>query len=260
VTDTANIKFSVLNGVATIALNNPKALNGFNQAMRLQLIDAVERVENDDKIKVAILTGEGRAFSSGADLNEGLAGHDTFVSQCKAEYTPWLMGIHNSKKLYIAAVNGACAGIGSAAAMNCDLMVMADDAYLYLAFAAIGLMPDGGANWLLLNKLGYNRAIQVVVDAERLQPELCLEVGIANKVVPADTLMSSTQAWAEKLAAGAPLAQQATKKIMRRAHAMSYEEVIIEESILQTELQQSRDVQNAVKSFLAKEPVVFKGE
>lgn len=259
-TDYTHIKFSTLNGVATIALSSPKTLNGFNQSMRLQLIDAVARIEADDDIRVAILTGDGKAFSSGADLSERMPDHDSFESQCRAEYTPWLMAIHNSKKLYIAAVNGACAGIGSAAAMNCDLMVMADNAYLYQAFSAIGLMPDGGANWLLVNKLGYTRALQIVVDAGRISPEQCLEAGIANKVVPADELMMSAQAWAEKLAAGAPLAQQATKSLMRRAYAMSYEDVINEEAILQTQLSESNDAQNAIRSFLAKEPIVFEGK
>ncbi|NNC99871.1 MAG: enoyl-CoA hydratase/isomerase family protein, partial [Gammaproteobacteria bacterium] len=222
-TDYQFINYRVTNGVATIALNSPDTLNAFHQKMRLELMQAVDFVETDASARVVILTGEGRAFSAGADLSEGAAGYTSFVDQCAAEYTPWLMSIHNSSKLYIAAVNGACAGVGVAAAMNCDMMIMADDAYLYQAFAAIGLMPDGGANWLLVNRLGYPRALQLAVEAGRLKPKQCLEFGIANKVVPANELISSAQQWGEKLAAGSPLAQASTKNLMRRVSAMTYQ-------------------------------------
>ena len=254
------ITYTVTNAVATIALNSPDTLNAFHQKMRQELMQAVEFAETDKSARVVILTGTGRAFSAGADLTEGTVGYTSFVEQCAAEYTPWLMGIHNSSKLYIAAVNGACAGVGVAAAMNCDLMVMADDAYLYQAFAAIGLMPDGGANWLLVNKLGYSRALQLAVEAGKLLPEQCLEYGIANKVVPAADLMSTAQSWAETLATGAPLAQAATKNLMRRVPAMNYREVIDEEAIMQSKLIASEDNTAAVKSFFAKQKPIFKGK
>jgi len=258
-TDYQNINYSVSNGVATIALNSPKTLNAFNQKMRLELMQAITQLESDDDVRVAVLTGEGKSFCAGADLTENMPGFDTFEQQCEAEYKPWLMAIHNSPKLYIAAVNGACAGIGSAAAMNCDLMVMADDAYLYQAFSAIGLMPDGGATQLLLNKLGYQRALEIAVDAGRLTAQQCLEYGITNKVVEADKLLDTAQAWAEKLALGAPLAQAASKSLMRRASQMSYAEVVDEEARLQSKLIQSDDAKNAIKAFFAKEQPVFKG-
>ena len=257
------INYTVSNRVATIALNTPKSLNAFHYKMRLELIEAIDYAETDDTVQVIIFTGEGRAFCAGADLSEGLDGgseHETFFEQCAAEYTPWLMAIHNSKKIYIAAVNGVAAGIGSAAAMNCDLVVMADNAYFYQAFSAIGLMPDGGAVWSLLNKLGYQRAFEMAVDAGKLTAEQCLEAGIANKVVPADDLIAETQAWAEKLAVGAPLSQTASKSLMRRASMMSYEEVVVEESRLQAKLIQSEDSENAIQSFFAKETAVFKGK
>ncbi|MBT8114820.1 MAG: enoyl-CoA hydratase/isomerase family protein, partial [Arenicella sp.] len=187
------INYSVSNSVATIALNTPAKLNAFHRKMRLDLIEAIGQAEADDSVRIVILTGEGRAFSAGADLTEPMPDVDSFVEIHTAEYTSWLMTIHNSEKLYISAVNGACAGIGTAVAMNCDLMIMAEDAYLYQAFSAIGLMPDGGANWLLLHKLGYQRAIEMAIDAGRLSAEQCLELGIANKVVAPDELLSEAQ-------------------------------------------------------------------
>jgi len=253
------VNYSVDNRVATIALNTPETLNAMHQKMRLELIELVKQVEADEQVRVVIITGEGKSFCAGADLTERMPGHASFVEQCAAEYTPWLMAIHNSKKLYIAAVNGAAAGIGSAAAMNCDLMIMADNAYLYQAFSAIGLMPDGGASWLLLHKLGYQRALEMAVDAGRLTAQQCHELGLANKVVAADALRSEAQAWAEQLAEGAPLAQQAVKAVMRKAGLMSYLDVIEEEARVQSELLKSNDVAVGIKAFFAKQKPVFEG-
>ena len=256
------INYTVSNQVATIALNTPKSLNAFHKQMRLDLIAAVEYAETDQDVRVVILTGEGRGFCAGADLTENLddGEHVSFYEQCAEEYTPWLMGIHNSKKLYIAAVNGACAGIGSAAAMNCDLIMMAEDAYLYQAFSAIGLMPDGGAIWSLFHKVGYHRAMEMVVEAGKLTAEQCLELGVANKIVASDQLRVQAQAWAEKLSKGSPLSQAATKKLMRQAPYMTYQDVIVEESREQTKLIQSDDARNAINAFFAKQPPVFEGK
>lgn len=254
-----NILYSISNRVATIRLNAPKSLNALTQKMRLELMQAVNQADEDVNVRVVVLAGEGRGFCAGADLTEGTLEHPSFVEQCAAEYEPWLMAIHNSPKLYIAAVNGVAAGVGSAAVMNCDLIVMAEDAYLYQAFSAIGLMPDGGATWLLLQKLGYQRALDMAVNAGRLTAQECFEFGLANKVVATESLLSETQQWAELIAEGPPLAQAAVKALMRKAPSMSYAEVIREESIEQSKLIASEDSRNAVAAFFAKQKPVFNG-
>jgi 2-(1,2-epoxy-1,2-dihydrophenyl)acetyl-CoA isomerase len=258
--DYQSINLSVTNRVATLAFNSPKTLNALHQKMRLELIDAVHKVEADEDVRVVILTGLGRGFCAGADLSEGMPGYTNFVDQCAAEYKPWLMAIHNSEKLYVAAVNGAAAGIGAATVMNCDLVLMADDSYLYQAFSAIGLMPDGGATWLLLQKLGYQRAIDMAVNAGRLSAQQCLELGLANRVVSAESLIDEAQAWAEQMAQGAPLAQAAVKKLMRNATSMSYAEVVDQEAVEQSKLIESDDSRNAIAAFFAKRKAVFKGK
>lgn len=255
-----NIKYSVHNQVATITLNAPSSLNALTQGIRLDMIEVLTRIESDQQIRVVILTGEGRGFCAGADLNEGDFGHAGFVEQCAAEYKPWLMAVHNSSKIHIAAVNGVAAGIGAAVVMNCDLVVMSEDAYLYQAFSAIGLMPDGGANWLLLQKLGYQRALDMAINAGRLSAQECLELGMANRVVSTEKLLESSQEWGEQIAQGAPLVQAAVKSLMRKALSMSYSDVIDEEALEQTKLVSSEDSRNAVAAFLAKEKPVFNGK
>jgi 2-(1,2-epoxy-1,2-dihydrophenyl)acetyl-CoA isomerase len=254
-----NIKYTTHNRVATIALNAPKTLNALNQTMRLELMQAIEFAEADTQVRVIIVTGEGRGFCAGADLTEGTPGYPSFVEQCAAEYEPWLMAIHNSKKLYIAAVNGVAAGIGTALVMNCDLIVMAEDAYLYQAFSAIGLMPDGGLNLLLLQKLGYQRALDMAINAGRLTAKECVDLGVANRVVENALTLESTQEWAEQIAQGAPLAQAAVKTLMRKALSMSYADVINEEAVEQSKLIASEDTRNAVATFFTKETPVFNG-
>lgn len=254
------IKVAASKRVATITLNSPKTLNALHQKMRFEIMDAVQQIEDDTDVRVIILTGEGRGFCAGADLSEGMPGYDSFVEQCAAEYEPWLMAIHNSKKLYVAAVNGVAAGIGAAVVMNCDLVVMADNSYLYQAFSAIGLMPDGGVTWQLLQKLGYHRAIDMAVNAGRLDARECLNLGLANRVVMADDLNREVQSWAEEMALGAPLAQAAVKALMRKAYTMSYAEVIDEEAVEQSKLIQSDDAKNAVTAFFSKENTMFHGK
>ena len=252
--------YTVTNRIATIKLNRPKAMNAFNEKLRMDLTAAIEKAETDDDVRVVILTGEGRGFSAGADLMDGLAGYDDIESQILKEYKPFLTTIDQSPKLYISAVNGACAGIGIALAMTCDFTVMADDAYLYLAFAAIGLIPDGGASYHLVNAMGYKKAMQLFVEAGRLEPQECLDYGLANKVVPANELLNQTQAWAEKLAQGAPLAQKFGKQVLRSAARSSLTDVIDQEAKIQVITTTSEDHINATMAFFKKEKPVFIGK
>ncbi len=254
------IQYTVSNRVATIALNSPKSLNALHQQMRLELMHVISVVEADNDVRIIVLTGAGRGFCAGADLSEGMPGFDTFVDQCAAEYEPWLMAIYNSSKLYVAAVNGAAAGIGAAMVMNCDLVVMAEGAYLYQAFSAIGLMPDGGATWQLVQKIGYHRAMDLAVNAGKLTADQCLELGIANRVVASDSLIEEAQQWAELMANGAPLAQTAIKKLMRNSTNSSYQQAIVHEAEEQSALIQSEDSRNAVAAFFKKQAPKFLGK
>jgi len=254
------IKVSKVDRVATIAFNSPTTRNALKQQMRLEIIDAVQRVEDDEDVRIIVLTGEGKGFCAGADLSEGMPGYSSFVDQCAAEYAPWLMVIHNSEKLYLAAVNGAAAGIGAAIVLNCDMVIMADDAYLYQAFSAIGLIPDGGATWLLLQKLGYQRAIDLAVNAGKLNASECLEVGLTNRVVSSNRLIDEAHQWAAEMAQGAPLAQAAVKRLMRKEYSMTYLESLNQEAVEQSKLIRSQDSANAVAAFFTKEKVTFHGK
>ena len=245
------------NAICTITLSRPDKLNSFNKALRADLLDAIKAAQDDPAVRVIVFKGSGKGFCAGADLGEGL--ENNVERQLKEEYKPFLMAIYNCPKPCIAQVHGTAAGIGAALAMVCDLVIMSDDAYVYLAFAAIGLIPDGGLNWYLYNALGPRRAFETIVEGRRLTADECLTHGICNEVVPRDQLDEAVSRRAEKLAAGAPLAQAAAKKLLRRMGELNLSEAIDLEAETQLPLSKTDDCKNAVAAFLNKEKPVFKG-
>jgi len=247
--------------VAVISLNRPDKLNSFDGVLRRELLLAVREVNENNSVRVVVLTGAGRAFSAGADLGDMPEDktHFRVEDQLNGEYKPILMEIHESSKPWISAVNGACAGIGSAFAMVCDLTVMADNAYLYQAFAAISLVPDGGATWHLVRTLGRKRAYEVIVTGEKVGAEKCLQWGLCNRVVPADLLLAETLSWAQEVAGKAPLSLRYAKQALNAAIEESLSDTISGEAKLQHICITSDDAQEGVVAFMQKRAPVWKG-
>jgi 2-(1,2-epoxy-1,2-dihydrophenyl)acetyl-CoA isomerase len=247
--------------VALVSLNRPDSLNSFNKALRRDLLLAVREVNGDDSVRVVVVTGAGRAFSAGADLADVPEDKATFrvEDQLNGEYKPMLMEIHEASKPWISAINGPCAGIGSALGMVCDLTVMAEDAFIYQAFAAISLIPDGGATWHLVRTLGRKRAYEVIVTGEKIRADKCLQWGLCNRVVPADKLLGDTLVWAQELANKAPLSLRYAKQALNAAIEESVSDTISGEAKLQHVCMGSEDAQEGVVAFLQKREPVWQG-
>lgn len=245
--------------VAVVTMNRPEVLNAFNRQLAHDLRDAMMRAAGDREVRAVVLRGAGRCFCAGADLKQGFPTDRRVEDLINIDFRPTLDMIAGMEKPVIAAVAGPAAGIGLSFALACDLVVMAEDAYLLSPFAAIGLIPDGGATWLLVRQLGYYRAYQMCIESERVPAARCLEFGLANRVVPAARLDEESRAWAESLAERAPLALARTKLAMRAAMDLSLTEAIAREAHLQTACLESEDAKEGIAAFLAKRKPEFKG-
>jgi 2-(1,2-epoxy-1,2-dihydrophenyl)acetyl-CoA isomerase len=252
------VRYEQQGAVAVITLSRPDSMNAFDTALRAALQAALDRARDDESVRVVVFTGEGRCFSAGADLKAGIDRDVTEILQ--VEYRPIQEAIATLPKPVIAAVPGSAAGIGMSMALQCDLLVMADNAFLLSPFTTISLVPDGGLNWMLVRQLGYRRAFQLSVESERISAQRCVELGLANRMVPADELMDTALEWAHALTKRAPLSLAATKKAMRFAMDHDWAAAYDMEAELQGELLGTEDNREGISAFLEKRAPEFKGK
>ncbi|WP_439104435.1 enoyl-CoA hydratase/isomerase family protein [Celeribacter marinus] len=252
------VKLRQNGSVATLTLNRPASYNAFDAQMRRDFAEMLRVVEADTSIRVVVIAGSGRGFCAGADLK--FPSTKTSGDVLEQEFRPCLEPIWNSTKLYIAAVHGHAAGIGAALVLACDLVVMEADAKLTLAFAAIGLIPDGGLCWHLTHTLGPRRALEAIVQGQSLDATLCFERGLTNKVVDAGGALAAAQEWAKTIAEAAPLALVAAKKLVAQAMQVDIDAVFSQEAEVQTHLAQSNDHARGLAAFMARETPVFRGD
>lgn len=253
------VKYEKDDAVAIISLDRPDSLNGFTSELCEDLLHAFERAHSDDAVRAVVFTGEGRAFSAGADLKAGFSGDRTIQGKLLYEYGPVLTAIAEIPKTVIAAVPGFAAGIGMSYVLQSDLVIMAEDAFLLSPFTTISLVPDGGLNRLLVRQLGYQRAFQLSVESERISAVRCVELGLANRTAPADELRDAAVDWARQLSQRAPLSIAATKKVMRLAMDHDAATCFALEAELQHELRHSQDATEGVNAFLEKRKPRFEG-
>jgi 2-(1,2-epoxy-1,2-dihydrophenyl)acetyl-CoA isomerase len=247
--------------VALITLNRPENLNSFNSALRVAVLESVTRAAADDSIRVVVLAGAGRGFSAGADLASGEMPNGASVTRLlEDEYGPAILRLAEMPKITIAAVNGFAAGIGVGFALACDLVVMGQGAFLQVPFNRIGLVPDGGVCWHLVERLGHRRALELSLEAERVPAQRCVELGLANRAVPDDQVQQAALEWAERIATSAPIAMRLTKRVMRDAANSTLAATISAEAQAQAHCIDSQDFREGVVAFLQKRPARFTGQ
>ena len=246
-----------------IVLDRPETMNAWNQQLGEELREAVEAAAGDDAIRAVVVTGAGRGFSSGADLRAGFEpgpdGRPDVGTALRERYHPILTCIRRMEKPVVAAVNGPAVGIGMSLALVCDLVVAKRSAYFLLAFANIGLVPDGGSSLLVPARVGYARAAELAMLAERLPAERALEWGLITRVVADEDFEAEVDALGARLAGG-PTRAYAGMKAQLNASVYAHLDAQLDlEADLQGELAGSADFLEGVGAFLEKRPAAFRG-
>jgi 2-(1,2-epoxy-1,2-dihydrophenyl)acetyl-CoA isomerase len=257
-----HILFSQSNGIATITLNRPETLNAFTEEMISETTDAFKLAGRDKLVRCVVITGNGRAFSSGQDLAEvqEKAGQFSIGEHLRQGYNRLIQQMVSLEKPIIGAINGIAAGAGCGVALAADIRIASDKASFMLAFSKVGLVPDSGLNWMLPRIVGYARAYEMALTADKIPAEQALAWGMVNRVVPAPQLMETVAAWTERLAAGPTLAFGLTKRAMNQGWTMSLAESLAYEAHLQEVCGRSEDNQEGVRAFLQKRPPHFQGK
>lgn len=249
-------------GAATILLNLPDSLNAWNEQFGLDLLDAVESVSGDPAVRAVMITGAGRAFSSGADLKEQRTegeGPPDLSERLKRLYHPIIIGIREMEKPVIAAVNGPAVGIGCSLALDCDLIIAAESSYFLLAFVNIGLVPDGGSTALLPAKIGVTRTAEMGMLGEKVPASQALEWGIVNRVCADDRLEADAGELLARLAAGPTRSYANFKKLLNRQVYASMADQLEAEADAQREQGGTADFIEGVMAFIQKRPAKFTG-
>lgn len=243
--------------VGWIRLNRPEKMNAIGALTRKQLGEAIKQAERDDAIRAVVLTGTGRAFSSGADVTEmaegaGMRTPADVGKVLRGEYMPMLTRLRTMPKPTIAAMNGPAAGIGASYALACDIRIATPEAYILEAFVNIGLAPDGGVSWLLPRLVGTGVAYEMFFSGKPLAAADAHRLGVINRLVPAERLEQEVTELAEHLATQPRGAMAGAKRALTHALESSFEEALEFESYLQEAQAASPEFAEGVRAFLAR--------
>jgi 2-(1,2-epoxy-1,2-dihydrophenyl)acetyl-CoA isomerase len=251
---------------ATVVLNRPHALNAWTRDLGAELLGALRALAADEGVRAVRITGAGRAFSSGADLEDiraddarTPAGHPDVERLLTERYHPIITLVREMPKPVLAAVNGPAAGIGASLALACDLVLARESAYLLLAFVNIGLVPDGGSSLLVPSRVGFARAAEMAMLGERIPAPRALEWGLVNRVAADEAFEPESDALLDRLAQGPTRAYAGIKRQLNHwLYARMPEQLALEASVQQA-LAASGDFAEGVAAFAERRPAVFGG-
>ena len=258
------VRYESGDGVATVTLNRPDRLNALSSELLEALLGAVERAVSDDRVRVLLLTGAGRGFCVGGDLQSFSAGSQGDVPVAARvsglrRFMRISQLLRESGVVSVAAVNGACAGAGLSLALACDLRVASDAAVLRTAFLTAGLSGDFGGTWTLTRLLGEARAKELYLLNEKVPAAEALRLGLVSRVFPAEEFAAQARSIAEGLAAQAPLALRRMKQNLTDAGRVSFAEACDHEAERHVACSLTADAVEAAKAFLERRPAAFTG-
>jgi len=272
INDETEVLYDVVDHVATLTLNAPERMNTISGVMLQQISELLLRADHDPDVRCIVLTGAGRAFCAGLDLRAQMAGpkgglgnlgggsggDPTFSGEFDLRSAPPVV-LHNLDTPTICALNGGSAGYGLDLALGCDIRIAVDTAKLNPGFAKRGILPESGGTWLLPRMVGYAKAAEIAFTGRTLTAAEALDLGLVNHVVSADEFVERTTAMAQEIAANAPLAVRAIKRMMRAAETETFEQNVHHVFLQLLPLLRTNDFSEGVAAFMEKRDPEFHG-
>ena len=260
-----HLRVDISDRIGTITLDRPEKLNALSLDLHDEMVAAANQLQADDDVRVVIVTGAGRGFCSGADLTGRREDGGVETQTDRLNEIGWVgrqaLTFGELDKPTIAAVNGVAAGAGMSLALACDIRVGSEKARFKVVFLERSLSPDAGMTWFLPRVVGYPKAAELVQTSRFVESDEALEIGLINRRVPHEELISSARALAREIAFWPPLASRSAKRVMQRNLSVTLEEALRNEIVAISHARRSEhDVREAQASFIEKRPPVFTGE
>jgi 2-(1,2-epoxy-1,2-dihydrophenyl)acetyl-CoA isomerase len=257
----SSILFEVKDAIAIITLNRPDKYNAFNREMALKLQEKLDVCKNSPEVRAVYITGAGKAFSSGQDLDEVIEPNGIAVDTILSEhYNPIIRRIRKLEKPVVAAVNGVAAGAGANIALSCDVVVATQSASFIQAFSRIGLIPDSGGTFFLPRLVGWQKASALMMLGEKVSAPDAEQMGMIYKAINDTKFAEESMKIALTLAAMPTKGLALTKLALNNSFFNNFDDQLHDEEILQDRAEKTADFKEGVQAFLEKRKPVFKGE
>lgn len=255
-----HILYEIKDKVALITLNREDVLNSFNSQMALELQHALDSSDFDSQIRAILITGKGRAFSAGQDLDEAISGQFEVAEIVRNHYNPIIYKLRHIEKPIIAAVNGVAAGAGANIAFACDIVIASETSSFIQSFSKIGLIPDSGGTYILPRLVGMAKATAMAFLAEKISAAEAEKMGLIYRVVEPDDTLNTAMSIALKLSQMPTKGLGLTKRAFNKSMRHTLEEQLKYEEELQTLAGKTYDYKEGVSAFIEKRKPEFKGE
>jgi 2-(1,2-epoxy-1,2-dihydrophenyl)acetyl-CoA isomerase len=252
--------YEIKDRIATITLNRPERYNAFDNALSFEFIDALKEARRDPQVRAVVLTGAGKAFCAGQDLQDIAGKKRSLGESVEKRYNPIIKLITGTEKAFICRMNGVAAGAGASIALACDYSISVDSASMVWAFANIGLVLDSGSSYFLPRLVGRQKAFEIATLGEKIPAIEAHRLGLLNQVVPADQLDAAVEAVAARYAAAPPKSIALIKRMLSRSFESSLDEMLEQEKFGQEICGRTEDYQEGVNSFVEKRKPNYTGK